>query len=313
MTSTTTILSAGSSPFDLDDRSRLPRLVDGRGPSPRRSRQRRCLPSSLLAAPRPPARRARRPKVAETRPQIPPTPRDRALAGSSRTPSQRKDKTVIKPSWLGVLGKYGCDLVFPHFKKKKKKKEKNRRRRRRGPGAAPQAPGGSAGGAEGAPEARATTTRLLKLAYGHGYMYLLSLVGSDSLTVNVPDLSSSGRRSTRPAATRAVPLWAAGSPARAPRAGSVGLGEGDFAEASRSEPTTKRKISPAPPRSARPGMGTGTEESPVAAGAWLEMGRRRRAARSRPPSAGSRLLARPVLGGGADWQAHWWARWPVQA
>ena len=76
-------------------------------------------------------------------------------------------------------------MVFPHFKKKKKKKEKNRRRRRRG--AAPQAPGGGAGGAEGAPEARATTTRLLKLAYGHGYMYLLSLVGSDSLTVNVPD------------------------------------------------------------------------------------------------------------------------------
>ena len=68
---------------------------------------------------------------------------------------------------------------------RKKREEKNRRRRRRG--AAPQAPGGGAGGAEGAPEARATTTRLLKLAYGHGYMYLLSLVGSDSLTVNVPD------------------------------------------------------------------------------------------------------------------------------
>ena len=80
-----------------------------------------------------------------------------------------------------IAPKCGCDLVFPHFKKKKKKKEKNRRRRRRG--AAPQAPGGGAGGAEGAPEARATTTRLLKLAYGHGYMYLLSLVGSDSLTV----------------------------------------------------------------------------------------------------------------------------------
>ena len=127
-----------------------------------------------------------------------------------------------------------------------------RRRRRREAAPAP--------GAEGAPEARATTTRLLKLAYGHGYMYLLSLVGSDSLTVNVPD-------SARPVTvlqlrahdseTRAVPLWAqaAGSPARAPRAGSVGLGEGDFAEASRSEPTTKRKIFPAPPRSARPGMG----------------------------------------------------------
>ena len=88
--------------------------------------------------------------------------------------------------------KFGCDLVFPHFKKKKKKKEKNRRRRRRG--AAPQAPGGGAGGAEGAPEARATTTRLLKLAYGHGYMYLLSLVGSDSLTVNVPDSARLVRR-----------------------------------------------------------------------------------------------------------------------
>ena len=156
--------------------------------------------------------------------------------------------------------------MFPHFKKKKKKKEKNRRRRRRG--AAPQAPGGGAGGAEGAPEARATTTRLLKLAYGHGYMYLLSLVGSDSLTVNVPD---SARLVTvlqlRAHETRAVPLWAqaAGSPARAPRAGSVGLGEGDFAEASRSEPTKKRKIFPRHRAPRGPGWAcTGTEESPVA-------------------------------------------------
>ena len=73
--------------------------------------------------------------------------------------------------------------------------------------------------------------------------------------------------STRPAATRAVPLWAAGSPARAPRAGSVGLGEGDFAEASRSEPTKKRKIFPRHRAPRGPGWAcTGTEESPVAAG-----------------------------------------------
>ena len=78
---------------------------------------------------------------------------------------------------------------FHTSRKKRKKKKKIGAEGAVGAhgGAAPQAPGGGAGGAEGAPEARATTTRLLKLAYGHGYMYLLSLVGSDSLTVNVPD------------------------------------------------------------------------------------------------------------------------------
>ena len=196
-------------------------------------------------------------------------------------------------------------MVFPHFKKKKKKKRKK---------SAPKAPWGGAAGAgrrrrrrRGSAGGAGNNDAVIKTS-----LWPRVHVFAELGRVRLAHRERARLSSTRPAATRAVPLWAAGSPARAPRAGSVGLGEGDFAEASRSEPTTKRKISPAPPRSARPGMGTGTEES-VAAGAWLEMGRRRRAARSRPPSAGSRLLARPVLGGGADWQAHWWARWPVQA
>ena len=204
-----------------------------------------------------------------------------------------------------VNRKYGCDLVFPHFKKKRKKKKKigaegavGRRRRRRE--AAPQAPGGGAGGAEGAPEARATETlgfpptgpscnfpapfpalssfpqrlhNALTFAQVHAgevpegnndaviktslwpRVHVFAELGRVRLAHRERARLSSTPSRPSPAATRAVPLWAAGSPARAPRAGSVGLGEGDFAEASRSEPTKKRKIFPAPPRSARPGMG----------------------------------------------------------
>ena len=201
-------------------------------------------------------------------------------------------------------------MVFPHFKKKKKKKEKNRRRRRRG--AAPQAPGGGAGGAEGAPEARATTTRLLKLAYGHGYMYLLSLVGSDSLTVNVPD-SARLVLQLRERSRFGLLGRLRGRHGRVPSASAK-------ATSPRQAARNRRRNAKIFPRHRAPRGGPGwalrlalRSRRWRPAGAWLEMGRRRRAARSRPPSAGSRLLARPVLGGGADWQAHWWARWPVQA
>ena len=210
--------------------------------------------------------------------------------------------------WLPYSAAIWC---FHTSRKKKKKKEKNRRRRRRG--AAPQAPGGGAGGAEGAPEARATTTRLLKLAYGHGYMYLLSLVGSDSLTVNVPD-SARLVLQLRERSRFGLLGRLRGRHGRVPSASAKATSPRQAARNRRRNAKFFPRHRAPRGRGAGPGWAcTGTEESPVAAGAWLEMGRRRRAARSRPPSAGSRLLARPVLGGGADWQAHWWARWPVQA
>ena len=214
------------------------------------------------------------------------------------------------------MKKSGCDLVFPHFKKKKEKKRKK---------SAPKAPWGGAagagrrrrraGGAEGAPEARARTTRLLKLAYGHGYMYLLSLVGSDSLTVNVPD--SARLRVVRVLQLRERSRFGLlgrlrGRHGRVPSASAKATSPRQAARNRR----RNAKFFPRHRAPRGPGWALALRSrrwAAVAAGAWLEMGRRRRAARSRPPSAGSRLLARPVLGGGADWQAHWWARWPVQA
>ena len=198
--------------------------------------------------------------------------------------------------------------MFPHFKKKKRRKK-----------SAPKAPWGGAAGAgrrrrrrRGSAGGAGNNDAVIKTSLWPR-VHVFAELGRVRLAHRERARLSSTRPPASPAATRAVPLWAAGSPARAPRAGSVGLGEGDFAEASRSEPTKKRKIFPRHRAPRGPGWAcTGTEESPVAAGAWLEMGRRRRAARSRPPSAGSRLLARPVLGGGADWQAHWWARWRGQ-
>ena len=176
-------------------------------------------------------------------------------------------------------------------------------------GAAPQAPGGGAGGAEGAPEARATTTRLLKLAYGHGYMYLLSLVGSDSLTVNVPD-SARLVLQLRERSRFGLLGRLRGRHGRVPSASAKATSPRQAARNRRRNAKFSRATAL---RAARDGRALALRSRRWRpAGAWLEMGRRRRAARSRPPSAGSRLLARPVLGGGADWQAHWWARWPVQ-
>ena len=105
-------------------------------------------------------------------------------------------KVQIFLSLYNKEGNWAAIWCFHTSRKKRKKKKKIGAEGAVGAhgGAAPQAPGGGAGGAEGAPEARATTTRLLKLAYGHGYMYLLSLVGSDSLTVNVPDSARLVRR-----------------------------------------------------------------------------------------------------------------------
>ena len=159
-------------------------------------------------------------------------------------------KVQIFLSLYNKEGNWAAIWCFHTSRKKRKKKKKigaegavGRRRRRREAAPPRRRRRGSAGGA-GNNDAVIKTSLWPRV-------HVFAELGR----VRLAHRERARLSSTRPAATRAVPLWAAGSPARAPRAGSVGLGEGDFAEASRSEPTTKRKISPAPPRSARPGMG----------------------------------------------------------
>ena len=164
--------------------------------------------------------------------------------------------------WLPYSAAIWC---FHTSRKKRKKKKKigaegavGRRRRRREAAPAP--------GAEGAPEARATTTRLLKLAYGHGYMYLLSLVGSDSLTVNVPDSARLVRRRVLQLRERSrfgLLGRLRGRHGRVPSASAK-------ATSPRQAARNRRRNAKFFPRHRAPrGPGwacTGTEESPVAAG-----------------------------------------------
>ena len=204
----------------------------------------------------------------------------------------------------------GGDLVFPHFKKKKRRKKSapkapwggaagagRRRRRRRG----------SAGGA-GNNDA-VIKTSLWPRVHVFAELGRVRLAHRERARLRVSQLDSSCSYESGPALGCWVACEGATGGFRRPRRRRLRRGK----PLGTDEETQKFSRATAL-RAARDGRALALRSRRWRpAGAWLEMGRRRRAARSRPPSAGSRLLARPVLGGGADWQAHWWARWPVQA